>query len=518
MQYPLYILLFAILFMLPSCQRVVSTFYEPDSPPFGIYQDSIDTLRIKHYLALEAQADSTPLQACHATRHYYDSLLHLPLQPLWYTPDDGVSPDAYETLDYLSRQLPAHALDILTFRLPQIAADLDALSMLCLDSLGLDINQVLARLDYNLTRAYTLYTTGMRYGFVSPSRLYNRLYNKSDNNAAFATLYAYATPPANYQEALRKIGTTTRMEYLTNSLPAFSAPYADLQRHLQQSTDSLDRMRTIANMERLRWRISHPDASTAQRNIIVNLPAQQLWATGADTVLSMKVAIGAWDTKTPLLHSQITYLQVNPEWSLPPKIAASDFTRHAGDSSWFARHKYFVVSRKSGDTLNIAHLSPEAFSNHTLRFVQHGGKGNALGRIVFRFSSNFSIYLHDTNAPYVFSRERRTVSHGCIRVERPYDLALYLLPDLDSWTLDCMRISMDMPPLTERGITWLEKHSDAPRPFRLFTYHKVSPPVPVFITYYTVFPNPSNGIVETYPDLYGYDAPLLRQLRTIIAN
>ena len=209
-------------------------------------------------------------------------------------------------------------------------------------------------------------------------------------------------------------------------------------------------------------------------------------------------------------------MQINPEWSLPPKIVASDFPRHAGDSSWFARHKYFVIDRRSGDTLNINHLSADDMKNRQLRFVQRGGQGNSLGRIVFRFANSFSVYLHDTNSPGAFSRPRRAISHGCIRVERPFDLALFLAPDLDEWSVDRLRISMDIPPETERGYQWLSEHTDSPRPYRLFTYHKVTPPVPVYLIYYTMYPNPETGLLETFPDVYGYDQPLLRQLRNII--
>lgn len=63
--------------------------------------------------------------------------------------------------------------------------------------------------------------------------------------------------------------------------------------------------------------------------------------------------------------------------------------------------------------------------------IQAGGPKNSLGRIIFRFDNNFSVFLHDTSSPWVFQRERRTVSHGCVRVEKPYELALFLLDDVD---------------------------------------------------------------------------------------
>ena len=142
--------------------------------------------------------------------------------------------------------------------------------------------------------------------------------------------------------------------------------------------------------------------------------------------------------------------------------------------------------------------------------------GNSLGRIVFRFPNNFSVYLHDTNNPGAFKRERRTLSHGCVRVQKPFELACFLLPELDEWGLDKLRISMDIPPQTERGIIYLEEHADDPRPFRLSRYHELNPQVPVYIIYYTAYPNPESGKVEYYPDLYGYDRVIADEMKTLL--
>jgi murein L,D-transpeptidase YcbB/YkuD len=183
----------------------------------------------------------------------------------------------------------------------------------------------------------------------------------------------------------------------------------------------------------------------------------------------------------------------------------SDIVRHAGDSAYFNRHHYYIVERATGDSLDPAEVTQSDLASGTLRVGQHGGPGNSLGRVVFRFNNNFSVYLHDTNNRGAFKREKRTLSHGCIRVEKPFDLALFLLPELDEWDQDRLRLSMDLPPQTDQGKEYLEENEEEPRPFRLMTYHEVTPRVPVYIIYYTAYPNPATGIVETWPDLYGYD-------------
>ena len=75
---------------------------------------------------------------------------------------------------------------------------------------------------------------------------------------------------------------------------------------------------------------------------------------------------------------------------------------------------------------------------------------------------------------------------------------------------------MDIPPVTERGIIYIREHADDPRPFKLSTYHDVNPRVPVYIIYYTIYPNPETGSVDTYPDIYGYDKAIADEMKTLL--
>ena len=83
-----------------------------------------------------------------------------------------------------------------------------------------------------------------------------------------------------------------------------------------------------------------------------------------------------------------------------------------------------------------------------------------LGRIIFRFPNKFSVYLHDTSSPSAFNRESRTVSHGCVRLQRPFDIAEFVLHDADPWLLDKMRLSMDLQPKTEQGKQYKKQHKN----------------------------------------------------------
>ena len=407
----------------------------------------------------------------------YVNHLDSTLQGKWFT-RMGVSADADSMLSYLRHELPRNGLDTTAFFIPQIAEDLHIIHTLAFDSLGQSINEVLTRLDHNLSKAYVEYSTGQRYGFMRPDKVLNRLQTKPDGS--YVQLFDHEIKKPDYAEAEQQMASDSRMEYLLGSQPAGDI-YQKLRDKLEQTTDTAERRKLAINMERCRWQLAKPEGSNNHRQVLVNIPSQQLWAVGGDSVLNMRICCGAYTTRTPLLSSTISYLQVNPDWIIPQKIVESDITRHAGDSSYFARNHYYII-----------------------------------GRIVFRFPNNFAVYLHDTNNRGAFQRERRTLSHGCVRVQKPFDLACFLLPEADEWMKDRLRISMGIPPESERGKDWLKEHQDAPRPFRLMTYSDVVPKVPVYILYFTAFPNPTTGTVEFWPDLYDYDRAVSREIQAFL--
>ncbi len=426
----------------------------------------------------------------------------------------GVSADADSVCAYLSREVPRNGLDTAAFFIPAIARDLEIVHQLAFDSVGVSINDLLPRLDANLTKAYIRFATGQRYGFMRP-RVFNRMDPKVGNPGTFARVFDYEVAAPDTTEAAKKVKEDDRMAYLMESAPDIYI-YKALLKEMDKTTDAGKRHQIAVNMERCRWQIPHPKAN--QRQILVNIPAQQLWAIGGDTVLDMRICCGAVPTKTPLLNSEISYMQVNPEWIIPYNIVKTEVAHHAGDSAYFARNRYSIINKESGDTLNVADVNSGALLSGNIRISQRGGVGNSLGRIVFRFPNNFSIYLHDTNNRGAFQRERRTLSHGCVRVQKPFELACYLLPDADEWTRESLRISMDIPPVTERGRSWVRQHADAKRPFRLISYRDVKPHVPLYIMYYTTFPNPKTGAIDFWPDIYGFDKVISKELKWISAE
>lgn len=508
-------------FILPFVQLLfVSCQFSPHEPTeaersaFGTYVYALDTLQMEQTLQQVLSADTSSWKAHITVRQRYASASCYEDTPVWFN-RLGVSPDADTLLALLRRELPAGGLDTTLFCLPQIAADLHVVHLLAFDSLGVSINQVLPRLDYNLSRAYVQYCAGQRRGFVRPARILNHLDIKVGSED-YARLFDYDVLAPDYDEALRHLlSDDERLPYLLLSRPE-GPVYAALRAAMDTVTNA-HRRRTLAiNIERCRWQMPQPP--TEGRRVLVNIPAQQLWAIGPDSVLAMRICCGSTLTKSPLLHSDIRYIQVNPDWIIPQNIIKTDVTRHAGDSAYFARNHYYIIDKQTGDTLRPATVTANQMLSGRLRIAQLGGAGNSLGRIVFRFPNDFAVYLHDTNNPAAFRRERRTLSHGCIRVQHPFALARFLLPEADEWTLDRLRLSMDLPPESDRGREYLrdlerrkslEPAFRQPKPLRLISHHDVKPAVPVFITYFTAYPNPETGCLEYYPDLYGYDRALL---------
>lgn len=436
-------------------------------------------------------------------------------QWMWVTADDTTRllREADTLALFLERKAVSVGLKPEAFFTRQIRRDISHFRTLDFDSANVGDGPVpdfvtpveaMARLEINLSRAFVRCAMGLRYGFINPHKAFNSLDKRGGEG--FRQVYDIDIEQPTEEFAKDALAhTDSPMDYL-NGLEPTDTIYRNLRQRLQADSTTAGRKLAICNMERLRWR--HKDRpGEGQRRIFVNIPSQQLWAIAPDSVFSMKICCGAWATKTPLLTSSVRLIQLNPEWNIPFPIMRDEVSHHAGDSAYFARHRYFIVRNSTGETINPKNVSAEQLRKGGYRVAQHSGAGNSLGRMIFRFPNKFDVYLHDTNNRRAFNAERRTLSHGCVRVERPFDLAMFLLPDADEWLLDRMRMSIDMPPESDKGKEYVEKRKEKGEegPIRLIATQGVSPTVPVALDYYTLYPNPETGVWETWRDRYEYD-------------
>lgn len=249
-------------------------------------------------------------------------------------------------------------------------------------------------------------------------------------------------------------------------------------------------------LERLRWL---PDLG-GSRFIVVNIPTFQLWAwdsLSADGLpsLAMNVVVGrSMRTGTPVLREELAYLVFRPYWNVPRSIAVGEVVPQArGDPGYLARNNMELVAGggEDGTVLAATPENLERLARGHLRVRQRPGPWNSLGLVKFIFPNDQAVYLHDTPATEQFSRARRDFSHGCVRVERPVDLAEWALRDRPEWTRDRIVDAM------QRGVN---RTVTLPRP------------IPVILFYTTTIADPAEGTVRFFEDIYGHDARLLRAL------
>jgi murein L,D-transpeptidase YcbB/YkuD len=298
-----------------------------------------------------------------------------------------------------------------------------------------------------------------------------------------------ATPPsAIYDEALAAgVRAFQQRHGLTTDGVLGKATFAQLQ------VPPAARMRQLALMlERLRW----TPLMQGPRMVVINIPEFTLRAYEVDGERivvreTMKIVVGkAMNTRTPMFAEQMRYIEFQPFWNVPPSIARGEVVpRLRRDPAYWDREGFeFVVGGTVVTELSAALLDATVAGRARIR--QRPGPKNALGDIKFVFPNNDNIYLHHTPAVSLFSRDRRDFSHGCIRIEQPVALALFVLQDRPEWSEARIRAAMsEGDPMTLR----------------------LAGPIPVLIAYGTALVK--EGRVHFYDDIYGQDRRLDAALR-----
>lgn len=244
-------------------------------------------------------------------------------------------------------------------------------------------------------------------------------------------------------------------------------------------------------MERLRWL---PDPTEGPL-IVVNIPAFQLWAFHSpddQDVLNMKVIVGkALENQTPMLWEEMKYLEFMPYWNIPKSIMDKEILpkMHAGEA-YLADQNIELVERSANDDPENSDNVIDDIKHGRLRARQLPGKKNPLGKVKFIFPNKADVYLHDTPFRAAFNRDRRDLSHGCVRVAEAEKLAEFVLGDQRGWDRQS-----------------IEKAMAGPKTQRV----SLKKSIPVLFFYSTAFAGQDNKM-RFYPDIYGYD----RQLQNAI--
>ena len=245
------------------------------------------------------------------------------------------------------------------------------------------------------------------------------------------------------------------------------------------------------NMERLRWL---PD-SLNKRHILVNIADFTLdFVNNQDTLIQMRTVVGKDFRQTPVFNARLTYLVLSPTWTVPPGILRNDVIPAVAKNINYLASKNMRVLDASGNSVDPTTINwrkVNAGGKFPYRVRQDPGAQNALGRVKFMFPNKYSVYLHDTPSKELFARDERIFSSGCIRIEKPFELAQLLLAD-DSvrWNDNAIKEAME----SGKETTVLLKN-----------------PVNVYIYYLTAW---SNGKEMSYrQDIYGRDKEILEALK-----
>jgi L,D-transpeptidase YcbB len=239
-----------------------------------------------------------------------------------------------------------------------------------------------------------------------------------------------------------------------------------------------------ANLERARWLLHQLQGEF----VVVDIAGYQVaYYRDGKPVWRSRVQVGKPYRSTPVFKSKITYLTLNPTWTVPPTILKNDILPKVRKNPGYLAANRIRVLDGQGRELSPASVNWANPRGIVLR--QDAGPGNSLGRLVIRFPNDYAVYLHDTPHQELFANEQRANSSGCIRVERPRELAELLLND-PRWN----RAGID------RAIDTLKTQTVMLRQ-----------PVPLLLAYWTVDLR-EDGRVGFRPDVYQRDPPLLAAL------
>jgi len=279
-----------------------------------------------------------------------------------------------------------------------------------------------------------------------------------------------------------------------------------------------------------RWRLL--PQYLGNRYILVNIANYHLYGVvNNNDTINMRIVVGKPQWNTPMFSEEMTHLIINPYWNIPPSIFKDDIApKIMEDSEYLSKQSIDAVGLEApekivveeaevvevvenveatevtdGDNTGEKELSEVEIQNKKAqeeyiskvlsgkyRLRQNPGPGNALGRIKFLFPNKHSVYLHDTPNRGFFKKAQRNFSHGCIRVEKPLELAEFVLSSNPSWTQNTIQSSINK--------------------MKTKTVH-LDESITVYILYFTTWVD-NEGTVNFHKDIYGLDKTLYNALRT----
>jgi murein L,D-transpeptidase YcbB/YkuD len=254
-------------------------------------------------------------------------------------------------------------------------------------------------------------------------------------------------------------------------------------------TSGSEREKIISSLERIRW-LPH---DLGQKHVFVNQAAYEVDVMDkGQPIWTSRVIVGRPTTQTYVFHDEMETVVFNPTWGMPQSILVNEYLgKLRRDPGYFDRIGYHVVNAKGKKVSSRSINWGSVGANSGIGVIQPAGDGNALGDVKFLFPNAHSIYMHDTPNRNLFAEERRSFSHGCVRVQNPREFAQVLL-------------GMSAEEVDERIAEGATQNV------------KVSTKIPVHLTYFTAWPD-NSGKIRYYSDIYERDKTL-EGARRIVAK
>lgn len=243
------------------------------------------------------------------------------------------------------------------------------------------------------------------------------------------------------------------------------------------------------NLERARW-VLH---AISGQFVIVDIAGFEVFVYKDDEIVwTSRVQVGKPYRETPVFKSEITYLDLNPTWTIPPGILSKDILPAVKKDPNYLKKRNIKVIDRNGKAVNQETIDWSKYTgrNFPYQLRQEPGPDNAMGLIKIMFPNKHLVFIHDTPSKSLFERTDRTFSSGCIRTEKPFELAELLLDDPAKWNMETFKQIID---------------SGRTQTVRL------AKPVPILLFYWTVAVGP-DGTVRFKTDPYKRDAEVLQGL------
>ena len=239
------------------------------------------------------------------------------------------------------------------------------------------------------------------------------------------------------------------------------------------------------NLDRVKW-LKRGDE---RYHIFVNIPSYTMYMfDGQDVIQSMRVITGRKGHETPVFYGRVRTIVLNPYWRIPASIIRHETIPKLQKDPGYTNKKKIEIH--TGYSEHSPLINPHSVNWHKYgrklppyRFMQSPGEQNALGKVKYLFPNKYAVYMHDTNQRYLFSKDFRALSHGCVRLHKPFELLetfAEIEPKIDH----------------EKSKKILGENKKTP--------YRLSKSIPVDIVYLTTLVDHEGNVLFS-DDVYGYD-------------